>query len=380
MPRCEDYTEYISAAIDGELSPQQRAQLDDHLAQCPACRALMDDLAQLHAGLGALPLAEPPQGLNESIMAAVRDSNVTPFPAKKPLYWKKWLSSAAVLALIAAAGWSWRVGSSRGASSAVPLEAAPSNTTEQSVDPDAAVPEVASATGSESRERRTEPTVSPQPVLFDDTILAEGDSYSSSNSLSEPAVPQAKAATAPSEAPAETALAPVEESGPVVPRMFSVQGIMATNEETGESSNGMDDLGQPSDLPATFVLTSAPPPEQEPPAAEESPAPAVRTAVGDGPAPLMAAPPVTAEEAVTALANYIYEFVGNVELLPASEDDAVVYAVDSPTGVSGTIALTGEEESLFLLEYRDSEGGEALCYTVDKTDAKVTWLGEASAD
>ena len=98
MPRCEDYIEHISAAIDGELSPQETARLEEHLAHCPACQALMGDLAALHTQLGALPPVEVPKNLKEDILAAVHDSKVTPLPTKKNFYYKKWMASAAALA------------------------------------------------------------------------------------------------------------------------------------------------------------------------------------------------------------------------------------------------------------------------------------------
>ena len=120
MPRCEDYIERISAAIDGELSPQETARLEEHLAHCPACQALMGDLAALHAQLGALPPVEVPKNLKEDILAAVHDSKVTPLPTKKNFYYKKWMASAAALALVMAGAWGWSV-SRPGSPSPLPL-------------------------------------------------------------------------------------------------------------------------------------------------------------------------------------------------------------------------------------------------------------------
>ena len=44
-------------------------------------------------------------------------------------------------------------------------------------------------------------------------------------------------------------------------------------------------------------------------------------------------------DAVNVLVNYIYEFVGTVEPVEDSQDGC--YAVDSPTGVSGTVTCAG---------------------------------------
>ena len=42
---CDQALEAISAALDGELSAKERAQLEAHLAHCPSCAALFDELA-----------------------------------------------------------------------------------------------------------------------------------------------------------------------------------------------------------------------------------------------------------------------------------------------------------------------------------------------
>ena len=42
---CDQALEAISAALDGELSAKERTLLDAHLADCPTCAALFDELA-----------------------------------------------------------------------------------------------------------------------------------------------------------------------------------------------------------------------------------------------------------------------------------------------------------------------------------------------
>lgn len=109
MAHCDEYLELISAAIDGALSPAEREKLDAHLADCPECRALYEELAAVHAALLDLPPVEVPADLTERIMAAVAAEQVLPFEKKKaPIRWQKWLASAAVLAVVLAGTWSWR--------------------------------------------------------------------------------------------------------------------------------------------------------------------------------------------------------------------------------------------------------------------------------
>jgi len=103
---CDEYLELISAAVDGALSPAEEERLTAHLVDCPECRELLSDLQVLHARLSQLPAVEVPEGLTERILAAVEKDNVTPLPVKKPGFrWKRWASTAAVLALVLVGGW-----------------------------------------------------------------------------------------------------------------------------------------------------------------------------------------------------------------------------------------------------------------------------------
>ena len=108
----DEYVELISAAVDGALSPAQQEKLEAHLALCPECRALYEELTALYAALLDLPPVEVPAGLTERIMAAVAAEQVLPFaPAekKKPAaHWQRWLASAAVLAVVIAGAWGWK--------------------------------------------------------------------------------------------------------------------------------------------------------------------------------------------------------------------------------------------------------------------------------
>ena len=44
---CDEALELISARLDGALSPDGEAALEAHLAQCPACGALLADLEEI---------------------------------------------------------------------------------------------------------------------------------------------------------------------------------------------------------------------------------------------------------------------------------------------------------------------------------------------
>ena len=47
MENCEKYLEWISAHLDGQLSDEEERELEEHLDQCPTCRAIEE---RLHSG------------------------------------------------------------------------------------------------------------------------------------------------------------------------------------------------------------------------------------------------------------------------------------------------------------------------------------------
>jgi hypothetical protein len=58
----------IEASLAGELSGQDRAELNRHVLEDPGVRALHDDLQQVDEWLKALPAAEPPASLRNEIL------------------------------------------------------------------------------------------------------------------------------------------------------------------------------------------------------------------------------------------------------------------------------------------------------------------------
>ena len=104
MLTCEQALELISAQLDGALTAEEAGALNEHLAQCPACRALRADLSTLHQLLPTLA-EEPPAGLKDNIMKAVHASKCTPFHTRKRQWrWRSWASLAAVLVLVLVVG------------------------------------------------------------------------------------------------------------------------------------------------------------------------------------------------------------------------------------------------------------------------------------
>ena len=98
---CEKYTQWLSAALDGELTAEQRRELDAHLAHCPDCAALFELLSANARAMREMD-CEFPEGLHDRIM---NDLPAQEVPVKKNnvIRWKRWGTLAACLVLVAAA-------------------------------------------------------------------------------------------------------------------------------------------------------------------------------------------------------------------------------------------------------------------------------------
>jgi anti-sigma factor RsiW len=73
MDHCQPYQELISQSLDQPLSPTERQALDEHLAQCPRCRALSQQLSQIHDELAHWPEEEEvPDGFADGVMAKIQ--------------------------------------------------------------------------------------------------------------------------------------------------------------------------------------------------------------------------------------------------------------------------------------------------------------------
>ncbi len=100
MLSCDQALELISARLDGPLSQQESARLEEHLSACPACRTLAEELDTLHRELPELA-AQPPAGLKKGVMDQIHASKLTPFQSKKRQWrWRSLASLAAVVALV----------------------------------------------------------------------------------------------------------------------------------------------------------------------------------------------------------------------------------------------------------------------------------------
>ena len=68
---CEEAELYISLSPDGELSPEEQASLDCHVASCPRCRRSLEEATSLRELVRA-SLSTPDDSLTSNVRAAVR--------------------------------------------------------------------------------------------------------------------------------------------------------------------------------------------------------------------------------------------------------------------------------------------------------------------
>lgn len=73
MKYCEEYAALLDLFVDGELSPEDMTRVRNHLAECPGCRAYVDDALAIRAGFPDAEETVVPEGFAEGVMARVRE-------------------------------------------------------------------------------------------------------------------------------------------------------------------------------------------------------------------------------------------------------------------------------------------------------------------
>lgn len=74
----------LSAYLDNAVSPEEKAEIEAHLARCGSCRGALVDLERTVGHLKSLPEVEPPPWLTVKIMAHVRDA-----AEPQPSFWRR---------------------------------------------------------------------------------------------------------------------------------------------------------------------------------------------------------------------------------------------------------------------------------------------------
>jgi hypothetical protein len=71
--KCGEIEGILPGYLDGALTAEERKRVDEHLAQCPACRGCLADLKKAVALAGDMEKIEPPAGFTRDIMARVKE-------------------------------------------------------------------------------------------------------------------------------------------------------------------------------------------------------------------------------------------------------------------------------------------------------------------
>jgi anti-sigma factor (TIGR02949 family) len=95
MMNCEEADRFLDAYLDGELEPDKRAELEQHLAGCPECKQQLDRLRRLRQFFTAsAPHYSAPPGLKGKVLAKLEVTRKSNFSA---LIRRPWLYAAALL-------------------------------------------------------------------------------------------------------------------------------------------------------------------------------------------------------------------------------------------------------------------------------------------
>lgn len=269
MSYCDESIELISAALDGALSPEEQAKLEAHLAQCPDCKALYEDLSRIHQSLLDLPPVEVPEGLTGRIMDAVAaeaaQPKVVPLPQPKRSArpWQRWAVTAAAVAVVILGARTMQTNKSADESIIAPAQALPSPLASaqaglRTYSGENTVPE-SDAAGLDS----TEAANGVFSVQTQGAETAQTSQEPTAKEVTDQAAPWPDPTPAPE--PSAVPEAPVS-SGSVTPRMAVSQKTSAVPAATSEPAAGEEpDEPQAGEVISPNVFVAQVLPSEEPP-------------------------------------------------------------------------------------------------------------------
>ena len=101
---CQQYLNSVHELVDGTIGAIRRAELEQHLDGCDACRALVSDLQRIRDAAGALPEMRPPDRVWLQIAGRLRqEGRITTAaePERTRHSYVAWLAIAAALVIAA---------------------------------------------------------------------------------------------------------------------------------------------------------------------------------------------------------------------------------------------------------------------------------------
>ncbi len=102
---CRSCTEFLTALLDSELTPELRSAVEVHLADCPACREELQSLALVGSTASGLTDLEPSPELWQRIAARLEPERVAlPRFSRRESWWialtRPWIPLTAVAGLL----------------------------------------------------------------------------------------------------------------------------------------------------------------------------------------------------------------------------------------------------------------------------------------
>lgn len=99
MKTCKEFAALLDAFVDGELSPEEAAAVQEHLHTCSACQSYVDDALAIRAAFPTVEDTVVPADFAAGVMAAIASQSAP--KAKKSHHWGKlMLPLAACFALV----------------------------------------------------------------------------------------------------------------------------------------------------------------------------------------------------------------------------------------------------------------------------------------
>jgi predicted anti-sigma-YlaC factor YlaD len=70
---CKDLVELVTAYLEGDLSSEDRARADEHLARCDGCARYLDQIRETIRLTGTLEPEQIPEEQRSALLGAFRD-------------------------------------------------------------------------------------------------------------------------------------------------------------------------------------------------------------------------------------------------------------------------------------------------------------------
>lgn len=214
----EYYLDLCSLSLDGELSAEERASLEAHLAACPECAAFQEELRAMRQMLAADDITPPPS-LHEEIMERVLAeavSKAAPVPKRRFVPVFTLLAAAAVVVLLVTTGtignWT-NLGFTSNDTATMSGAASTGAGAAQFAADGAAFEAAMDAGGAESAPAEVN-TAQPGGAESDQAMKSSGSEAAAQGESTQPAVTQDQ--SAPAQEPAAQQPAPAEGGAPQV--------------------------------------------------------------------------------------------------------------------------------------------------------------------